>query len=96
MKYIVVLKSKNMLANMEHTMLNHFKSGLEKAMEGGAIEHAYAKVGGGAILVLNSESNAALTRELRKHHITDAEVIPVVNFLDILDAHIEHRKTGNY
>jgi hypothetical protein len=93
-KYLIMLKSKHVLARLEADHLQKFKDGIQAAMQRGTIEGAYAKVGGGLVLIVDSPSNAQLTVELRKNQITDAEVIPLVSLVDLLDAHIEHRQTG--
>jgi len=94
MKYLVVMKSHGMLDKLQAKHLETFKSGIQKALKKGSIEGAYAKVGGGLVFVLNQPGHAELSLELRKNHITDAEVIPVVPLVSLLDAHIDHRKTG--
>jgi hypothetical protein len=70
------------------------KKGVEGAIAKGSIKGAYAKVGGGVVLIVDSPSNGQLTVELRKHQIIDAEVVPLVNYLDLLDGHIEFKETG--
>lgn len=94
MHYLVMLKSKNVIAQMEPEHLEKFKSGVSAAMKKGSIACAYSRVGGGLVLIVDSPSNAQLTVELRKHSITDAEVIPLVPLSALIDAHIDHRKTG--
>jgi hypothetical protein len=93
-KYLVVMKSHNVIEKLEQEHLETFKRGIEKALSKGTIEGAYAKVGGGVVLVVNQPGHAELALELRKHHITDAEVIPMVPLVALLDAHIEYRQTG--
>jgi hypothetical protein len=94
MYYLVMMKSHNKLPTMDEEHLTAFKKGIEAAIEKGTITAAFTKVGGGIVLIVDSPSNAQLTLELRKHFITDAEVLPLVRLVDLLDAHIEHRKTG--
>ena len=94
MYYLVMMKSHNLVGTMPEEGLVAFKKGIEAGLNKGTIKAAYTKVGGGMVLIVDSPSNAQLALELRKHQITDAEVIPVVGLLDLLDAHIEHRKTG--
>ena len=94
MFYLVTLKAKNMLAKLETDQLIAFKSGMEAAKASGTVKAIYAKVGGGVVLIVDSPSNAQLTVELRKHQIMDAEVVPLVDYIDLLDGHIEFKKTG--
>lgn len=93
-KYLIMLKAKNMLPHFSEDHLKKFKSGVEAALKKGSIEGAYAKVGGGLVFVVNFPGHAELTLELRKHQITDAEVIPLVPLNKLLEAHIDYRKTG--
>jgi hypothetical protein len=92
--YLVMLKSKGLLAHVSESELVKFKSGVAALTAKGTIKAAYTKVGGGLVLIVESASNAALTVELRKHFITDAEIIPLVPLDAFLDAHIDYRKTG--
>ncbi|WP_448203908.1 hypothetical protein [Azospirillum sp. sgz302134] len=94
MLYLVSLQAKGFINQMEEEHLQAFKDGVQKAMSKGSIVGAYSKVGGGLVLVVNSPGNAELTVELRKNFIMDAEVTPLVPLLDLLDAHVEHRRTG--
>ena len=93
-KYLIILKTKNMLPKFGEDHLVKFKEGIEAALKKGSIEGAYAKVGGGLVFVVNFPGNAELALELRKHQITDAEVIPIVPLNKLLEAHVDFRKTG--
>jgi len=93
-KYLIFIPSKEMLGRAPLEFVEKFKSGVEAAMERGAIEGAYAKVGGGLVFIVNSPGNEQLAVELRKNQITNAEVIPLVPLLELLVAHIDWRNTG--
>lgn len=94
MFYLVTLQSKGLLAKLEAEHIDSFKKGIEAALTKGTIKAAYSKVGGGLVLIVDSPSNAQLTVELRKNHITDADVVPLVPLVDLLDAHLDYKKTG--
>ena len=94
MLYLVSIKAKNLLVKLEVDQLTALKKGVEEAIAKGAIKGAYAKVGGGVVLIVDSPSNASLTLELRKHQLTDSEVVPLVDYIDLLDGHIEFKNTG--
>lgn len=91
MLYMVSLKSPGLTSKVEAEHLVTFKKGLEAAIAKGSIKGAYTKVGGGLVLIVDAEGNGQLTLELRKHQITDAEVVPLVNFLDVIDEHIKFK-----
>lgn len=94
MLYMVSLKAQNKFGSLNVETLTAFKEGMVAAIAKGGIKGAYTKVGGGTLFIIDSPSNGQLTIELRKHQITDAEVTPLVDFLDVLDAHIEFKQTG--
>jgi hypothetical protein len=94
MLYLVTLASKNGLGKLDVAQLTGLKKGIQAAMTKGSIKGAYAKVGGGLVLVVDSPSNGQLTVDLREHQITDAEVVPLVDFINLLDGHIEFKNTG--
>lgn len=94
MYYLVTLQSKGLLAKMEAGHIDAFKKGIEAALKKGSVKAAYSKVGGGLVLIVDSPSNAQLTVELRKSHITDAEVVPLVPLVDLLGAHLDYKATG--
>lgn len=94
MYYLVMLKSHGLVAQMPEEHLDAFKNGIEAGLAKGTLKAAYARVGGGTILIVDSPNNAQLSLELRKHFITDAEVVPLIALTDLLEAHIEHRQTG--
>lgn len=94
MYYLINFQSHNFVSTLAEDHLTAFKAGIEASLKKGAIKAAYSKVGGGLVLIVDSPSNAQLTVELRKNQITDAEVVPLVPLLDLLDAHIDHRRTG--
>ncbi|WP_028604219.1 hypothetical protein [Ottowia thiooxydans] len=94
MLYMVSLEPKNLLAQASAEAVRKFKAGFQAGKDKGIIKAAYSKVGGGLILIIDSPSNASLTINLREHHITDAEVVPLVDFMDVVDAYIEHKETG--
>ena len=96
MLYMVSLKSSNKLANAPVEVIEKLRKGIASALSEGHLKSACVKVGGGMVLIVDSPSNQHLTQELRKHHITDAEVVPLVPLVAFLDAHIEFKKTGTH
>ena len=94
MFYMISLKAQNKMGCADVESLIAFKKGIEAAIAKGSMKAAFTKVGGGTIFIVDSPSNGQLTLELRKHQITDAEVTPLVEFTEVLDAHIEFKKSG--
>lgn len=94
MLYMVSIKSPNAAHKAEAEDLIAFKKGIEAAIAKGVVKGAYTKVGGGTVMIVDSPGNGQLTHELRKHFITDAEVVPLVSFLDVLDEHIKFKNHG--
>lgn len=92
--YLVILKSKNLVAHLNEEQLKTLRHGLQKLQTKGTVKAAYSKVGGGMVFIVESPSNAQLTVELRRHFITDAEVIPLVPLDALVEAHVENRETG--
>ncbi|MBL8150872.1 MAG: hypothetical protein JNN15_13180 [Blastocatellia bacterium] len=95
MRYLIILNSHEAhIPKLSDEHLEKFQSGLKAALDKGSIEGAYAKVGGGLVFITNWSGHGDLTVELRKHHIMDAEVIPLVPLASLLEAHSDYRKTG--
>ena len=92
--YLVSVNSSGLLPHTPDDVLHKYKKGIEGLLAKGSLKGAYAKVGGGLVFVINSPGNPQLALELRKHSITNAEVVPLVPLTAVLDAHIEFRKTG--
>lgn len=90
--YMIEIPAKGLLRQLEPEHHETFRDAL-KANEK---IHAFSKVGGGLVIFTQAESNAHLTVELRKHHLMDAEVTPIVPLVDVLDAYAEHKRTGKY
>lgn len=96
MKYAIIFPPQG---NLHHATKDHLDDGkqrLQKALDDKTIEAAYSKVGGGGIWIVNSESNHTLIKGLRKHLITNVEVIPIVDTVDVLDGHLEYHAAGTH
>ena len=75
--YLVTLNPAVHLARLDTDGLKAFQSGIKALEAKGTCKGAYSKVGGGIVLILDTDL-AKLTSELRKHFITDADVVPLV------------------
>jgi hypothetical protein len=87
--FLVTIPAKGFLMNLTVEQLTEVK----KSFESKSIP-AYAKVGGGMVLIVDAPSPSHLMVELRKHQIMDAEVTPLVELGKVLDGYIEHKTTG--
>jgi hypothetical protein len=87
--YLVTLKPSVELARLSPDELKTFKEGLKALETKGSLKAAYSKVSGGLVLILETD-HAMLTRELRKHFITDAEVVPLIPLEAELGGYIEY------
>ena len=92
MLYMVSMKASGKLGSAPLEFIEKFRSSVAEALAKGSMKAACVKVGGGMVLIVDSPSNAHLAAELRKHQIVDAEVVPVVPLVDLLDAYVEMKK----
>jgi hypothetical protein len=90
MKYLVFVKHSGNIGMLGVERVVQIKKRLHEALDKGSIVGAYAKVGGGLVLIINSPDIAHLTFELRKHHIINAEITPLVALTALLDTWISH------
>jgi hypothetical protein len=68
---------------------------LDAGIKDGSVDVAYTKVGGGAIMVVNSPSHEALTRILRGHHVSHVEVTPLVGMRDVIQGYLEYHQQND-
>lgn len=54
----------------------------------------YAKVGGGMVFITDVDDHETLLHELRKHHLRDATVTPLVPLQALAQSHLRHRASG--
>jgi len=81
----------------ESASLDVLKSATDKlrgALKDGSIDVAYTKVGGGALMVVNSSSHEALGRILRNYGATDVVVTPLLDTVKVMEAYHEERAAG--
>jgi hypothetical protein len=95
MKYLVISKpGDSLLKDADVDGLEKAKGMLQKGMDSGVIEGAYAFVGGGTAWIVNTDSHETLARGLRKLGLTGAhqvDVHPILDAIDVLDAYSKHK-----
>lgn len=96
MLYMISLKPQNKLMKAPVEFIEGFRKSIAESLAKGSMKAACVKVGGGMVLIVDSPSNAHLAAELRKHQIVDADVVPVVPLVELLDAYAEMKKTGKH
>ena len=79
------------LNRLDTEALQAVKAKVKEGIAKGSIIGAWAKVGGGSVWVVNSESHATLARKLREFGVGGFEVTPLLDHAPLIDAHIEHR-----
>ncbi len=89
MYYLITVPAKGFLNQLEVEHLQQFKDALDKSNV-----HAFVKVGGGLVMIVQQPSHEHLTTELRKHQIMDADVTPLLPLTKVLEGYIEHKTTG--
>ena len=94
MKYMVIVKNEqSTLALMDEEDLESTKGAIEGAIGRGVLVGAYAFVGGGSLLIVDTESNGSLAYALRKLGIFNAEVTPLIDTLSLIAGYQEHRRS---
>jgi hypothetical protein len=94
MKYMITVPAKGLLSALPPEHVADFKARMQDGITNGKILSAHSKVGGGLVIITDVESHGHLIAELRKHQIMDAKVEPLVDFVEVLDAYVEHKTTG--
>ncbi|HMQ60567.1 MAG TPA: hypothetical protein PKE06_07865 [Flavilitoribacter sp.] len=94
MKYLILSNGPALLNGADESLLKHTQDTLQKGLDSGKVEAAYALVSGGVCMVVNAPGNAELARALRTYHLGakhDVQVIPLVDAIGTVKAHLEHR-----
>jgi len=92
MKYMVTCKYEgSALSPLDDEELTYVKQKIQDAMGSGRVLGAYAFVGGGSLWIVDSESNATLARGLRKLGVFNAEVTPLIEVVDLIDAYAQSK-----
>jgi hypothetical protein len=95
MKYLIEFKGgPSPMMNATTDQLAYAKDKLQTALSDGSIDFAFTKVGGGAVMVVNSSSHEALTRILRSYNVTDAQVTPLVPTVDVIEGYHQAKASG--
>ena len=91
MKYLVISRGGSLVHGAKKENLQKAKEMLQKGLDSGKVEACYGIVSGGTVWVINADSHAALARGLKDFNRSGdhrVEVIPVLDGIGTLDAHI--------
>lgn len=91
MSYLVVMTpSQHVMHTKEPSELEGMRQQLARARETGVVVAAWGLVSGGAVYVVEADSNAALADVIRRFplfHTSHVEVTPLVDMDDLLSMH---------
>lgn len=94
MKFLVIMRPNGSKHGIGKDGKGHTEA-LKKAIKSGAVESAYAFIGGGAAYVVKAKDTYELAGKVRYNPLFDScsvEVIPVADAVDFLEA--AHRQTA--
>jgi hypothetical protein len=83
----------SIFAGMTEDRLTEIRQAIQDGFDAGKIQASYAFVNGGSLWIIEAESELVVARLLRSLGVKNADVTALVRTLDLLDAHLEHRRT---
>jgi hypothetical protein len=84
----------SILAGLNEERLQQIRKIVRDGFDSGMIHASYAYAGGGSLWIIGAETDGVVSRLLRDLGVKNVEISPVTRTLDLLDAHIEHRRNS--